>query len=394
MSGAMFHIGGSPPWADPNDVADKLLEAGEGYLSEPLVRAITASSHRAYLWTRAHGIRYVKLRGAPVMAPVRPNRRGPVWVRRGADVSVLKLYKSFVDAGGRYLSGVEAHTVQMSAQKLIGVVAREVESGHRVDFTCRALVLADGGFQANLDLLRQHAGISRPENIIQRGAGTGAGTSLTIALELGAKLVNPQALYAHLLHRDATRIPDIGHYPMLDRLATASLLIGPDGRRFCDERSGGISAANRIARMADPASTWIVFDRTLWETAGRVHIVPPNPNLLLAGARIESADNLSELARLMGVDSAALSNAVQSFATPLAPPYLAIPVGVGLTFTMGGPLVDSHARVLGPTGPISGLYAVGGAAGGFQGGPRPAYGAGIAAAITLGLLAGEDAAAA
>jgi fumarate reductase flavoprotein subunit len=120
--------------------------------------------------------------------------------------------------------------------------------------------------------------------------------------------------------------------------------------------------------------------------------VPPNPILLLAGARIESNPDLPALARCIGTQVEALETTIESSGTDLKPPYLAIPVAVGLTFTMGGPLIDGDARVLGDAGPITGLYAVGGAAGGLQGGPEPAYAAGIAAAITLGILSGEHAA--
>jgi fumarate reductase flavoprotein subunit len=391
MSGARFHIYGSPPTASPSDLADRLLAAGKGSLSEPLVRAWTAACGRAYRWTQQHGFRYVTLRGSPVMAPVRPNRRGAVWVRRGADVNVERLLNEFVRRGGSYVSGTEVTAVDRDAR---GGRTRHSGSGREGRFQSNAVVLADGGFQSNLDMLRAYARVPAPERLIQRGAGSGSGTALRVALELGGALVSGDALYAHLIHRDAVEIPEICHYPMLDTLAAESLLLGRDGRRFCDERRGGLHVANRIARLPDPASTWLILDRHRWETAARLNqIVPPNPNLVLANARIATASDVMGIAQAIGAPPEAVRQTLDASPLELRPPLLAIPVAVGLTFTMGGPLIDGHARVLGDRGPIEGLYAVGGAAGGLQGGPDPTYAAGIAAAITLGLLAGEHAAA-
>src|SRR2546430_16441630 len=52
------------------------------------------------------------------------------------------------------------------------------------------------------------------------------------------------------------------------------------------------------------------------------------------------------------------------------PPFHAIPVVAGVTFTFGGLRVDDHARVLTAAGePVGGLYAAGGTMGGLHGGP-------------------------
>jgi fumarate reductase flavoprotein subunit len=74
------------------------------------------------------------------------------------------------------------------------------------------------------------------------------------------------------------------------------------------------------------------------------------------------------------------------------PPFRAIPLVAGVTFTLGGLRVDGHARVLDGTGtPIAGLYAAGGTMGGLHGGPRVGYAGGLLEAAVFGLLAGEHA---
>jgi fumarate reductase flavoprotein subunit len=212
-----------------------------------------------------------------------------------------------------------------------------------------------------------------------------------MAVSAGSTLVNGEALYAHLIHRDAFERPDLCHYPMLDTLSGGSILVGADGHRPFPESMGGLPLANRVARLEDPAGTWLIFDLNGWETAGRLNqIVPPNPTLVLAGARIESAQRPAELAQKTGLPQEALTETLAP--AGLNPPLFAIPIAVGLTFTMGGPLVDEHARVLdADRHPITGLYAAGCAIGGLSGGPRPGYAGGISVAFTLGLLAAEHA---
>jgi fumarate reductase flavoprotein subunit len=171
--------------------------------------------------------------------------------------------------------------------------------------------------------------------------------------------------------------------------------------------------ANRIARLPDPGATWLVFDRRLWETVGRYNqAVPPNPNLLLAGARIEVADDAATLAPRLGVPADALAATLAEYNTalaagkgkalpvprggtapPLTAPLVAVPLVVGITYTLGGPLIDTHAQVVDDAEqPIPGLYAAGLSAGGLAGGPRPATAGGIGTALPLGYLAGEWAA--
>jgi succinate dehydrogenase/fumarate reductase flavoprotein subunit len=70
------------------------------------------------------------------------------------------------------------------------------------------------------------------------------------------------------------------------------------------------------------------------------------------------------------------------------PPFHAIEVRPGVTFTEGGLRVDEHAAVLGPHGLIEGLYAAGADVGGiFNGG----YAGGLALATVFGLTAAASA---
>jgi predicted oxidoreductase len=69
-----------------------------------------------------------------------------------------------------------------------------------------------------------------------------------------------------------------------------------------------------------------------------------------------------------------------------APPGIAVHVAAGVTHTLGGLRVDTHARVLG----ADGIWAAGVDAGGVALG---GYASGLAQALVLGLVAAEDLAA-
>jgi fumarate reductase flavoprotein subunit len=83
-----------------------------------------------------------------------------------------------------------------------------------------------------------------------------------------------------------------------------------------------------------------------------------------------------------------------SVAPVATPPYYAIPLAAGITYTMGGIEIDARARVIGLDGtPMPGLYAAGSCTGGIEGGPLGGYVGGYLKAVGLGLIAGETIAA-
>ncbi|WP_374063825.1 FAD-binding protein [Cupriavidus sp. DF5525] len=71
-------------------------------------------------------------------------------------------------------------------------------------------------------------------------------------------------------------------------------------------------------------------------------------------------------------------------------PFYAFPAVAGITYTMGGIAIDADARVLKPDGDVfPGLYAVGCATGGLEGGPNKGYVGGLVKSSVTGLRAAE-----
>jgi fumarate reductase flavoprotein subunit len=168
-----------------------------------------------------------------------------------------------------------------------------------------------------------------------------------------------------------------------------------------------------IARLADPLSTWAIFDENIWNGPGKDARIPANPNLIRAGGTVHQAGSLRELAAIIGVPPERFESTVASYNEAVSagslsglqparsttrikalaiakPPYYAVPLCAGITYTMGGLATDPHGQVQHQGGgALSGLYAVGAAAGGLEGGDGVGYVGGLIKAATFGLRAAE-----
>lgn len=412
-SGGIFHIAYDNPRL-PSDKLRELVDASTGGLADPvLVEALVNNAGRTIQWLQNHGARFITLgRFGCVLAPPRPHTAGLVWEGRGPDVTLRDMGNRFTRAGGHLHTGTRALELIVEEGRVCGV--RAECRGAPLELRARAVVLADGGFQADAEQLLD-AGISAaPDRLKQRGAATGTGDALRMARAAGAATTALQGFYGHVLARGAMEDDRLWPYPELDHLAAAGIVVDGAGERVLDEGGRGVYIANAIAALPDPLDTHLVFDSLIWEHAGREARIPPNPQLELAGGLIHRADTLEELAQLAGLPAEQLQATVRAYneavaagstAALLPPrttdlgeacpihkgPYFGVPVCAGITFTMGGIRIDANGRVLGEEGEaISGLYAAGSCTGGVDGGPRRRYIGGLMRAAVFGLLAAED----
>jgi fumarate reductase flavoprotein subunit len=244
---------------------------------------------------------------------------------------------------------------------------------------------------------------------------------MTAAADIGAKLVNLDSFYGHLLSADVFHNDRLWPYPILDPLVEVGIVVDRHGDRFTNERLGGIDVTNKLARRPDPFG-YVVCDNDAWNgPATQMSFPPPiRPWLEANGGAVMRADTIKGLAESTGMVLERLAASVDRFnrtqdsdvfsssPTPTAerqiyagpmptgpsriaePPFVAIPVVPGITFTMGGPLVDINARVLHQSGGlIEGLYAAGASCGGFDGGADVGYVGGLMKAAITGVVAAE-----
>lgn len=315
----------------------------------------------------------------------------------------------FASMGGQMLTSTRAVELLIEDKRVVGaVVERE---GKRAEIRAGAVLIADGGFQGNAELVRRYI-TPRPDLLCMRNAGTGIGDGLLMAQAAGAALVNMESFYGHVQCLEAIGNDSLWPYPILDHLTTTGIVVDAAGRRFADEGLGGVATANAIARLERPDTAVVVFDEAIWQGPGKSRRVPPNPNLLAAGVKLFSAQTADQLALQLGMEPSVLgatiqsyneaivSNRLQSLSPPrsdanssamsLNAPLYALRASAGITYTMGGISTDAHARVHHRDGAfIEGLFAAGSTAAGLEGGPLTGYVGGLAKAVVFALRAAE-----
>ena len=410
LSGGIIHIA----FVDPKREAADILAAIEGVDSggaEPdLASALAESVSPAIDFLRSEGARFLRAGGQEyqnwMLAPPRRLIAGMDWEGRGPDVLLRGLAQRLAAHGGTLHRGTRAIGLTMRDGTCTGV---ETANGA---FRARAVLIADGGFQANTAMLSDHI-TATPPALKQRGAATGMGDGLAMARAAGAAITDLSRFYGHLLCRDAMHNDKVWPYPELDGIAVTGMLVDAAGNRLVDEGLGGVNMANALARSPDPLGGVIVFDAAIWDGPGRSARIPANPALENAGGTILRAGSLNELAGLAGIQGDALAASVaahnQAIAagtlSDLSPPrsterfkpwpiatapFMAIPCCAGITYTMGGIRIDRDARVLSDAGtPIRGLYAAGSCTGGLEGGANATYLGGLAKAAAFGLRAAD-----
>jgi fumarate reductase flavoprotein subunit len=239
-----------------------------------------------------------------------------------------------------------------------------------------------------------------------------------MAVEIGAKAVNLKYFYGHLISRKSLTDDRFWPYPRLDSFVDDGILVNRDGNRFVDEGRGDVAVANELARSDDVTGAVLIFDHVTWEAArddafsNLVKTPAPNPWLLDNDGELFLHDTIEGLADFIGVSRENLMRTVDEYnrsvdakdsislavprtgkPKPLRAPYYGLRVIPGITFTMGGILVNGRGEALNEEEkPIRGLYAAGDAIGGLMGGYRGGYTGGLMQAVVTGILAGENAA--
>lgn len=411
-TGGVFHIAMDNMRGDPAVSAQNIARVTDGEMDGALAKTLTQNAHRTLDWLQRQGVTIIKagvdgLR-QNALAPPGVKRTGLHWRGRSGDVLLRTLADRYLKLGGRFERGCEAQSLIMRDGGCCGAIVQRL--GKRVEMHAEAVVLADGGFQADMELVGEHISPA-PEKLLMRNAKTGKGSGLRMAKAVGAALVGLESFYGHIQYREAMTDQRFWPYPVLDSLATAGILVDGEGQRFCDEGLGGVYATNAIAKLPDPLSAHIIFDDAIWKGPGKDWLLPANPYLITAGGMLTTANSIDELATQIGLVPADLKTTIQNYNAGLAGgekhsiqrstgnikawpiekgPFHALPICAGVTYTMGGILTDTQARVLdGNDRPIAGLLAVGATTGGLEGGSLSGYSGGLSKSSVFGMIAGD-----
>jgi tricarballylate dehydrogenase len=383
-----------------------LQRVNEGETDDALAALVAARSPECVPWMTAFGARFqTALRGTLQLSRTNAFFLGGgtalmnsyyaaasklgIDVRYDADVTGLAL------SGGAF----ESATVRSN-----GVTDKIFSS---------AVVVAAGGFEANLDWLRDAWG-DAARNFIVRGTPYNTGTVLRALLDAGAAPVG-DARECHAVAIDG-RAPkfDGGIVTRLD-CVPLGIVVDRDAERFYDEGEDvwprryaiwGKLVARRpgqIAYSIADAKVRGLFMPSAYPAIEAASIRELAAKLELSAERLEATvDAFNRAVRPGSFDHTALDDCRTVGLSPDkthwaqrldTPPYAAYPLRPGITFTYLSVRVDAEARVLAANGaPFANVYAAGEIMTGNV--LRKGYIAGIGMTIgtVFGRIAGESAA--
>ncbi|MCP3472210.1 FAD-dependent tricarballylate dehydrogenase TcuA [Bradyrhizobium sp. CCGUVB1N3] len=394
------------PYTEEEFWKDLLLVTG-GRTDEELARHMIRESKDILNWIVEQGVRW------------QPSLGGTLSLGRT---------NSFFLGGGRamlnalYLTaeqlGVEIHydaevtdLVVEGGMFLAARLKRPIDGVNEIRAT--SLVAAAGGFEANIEWLKEYWG-DAADNFLIRGTPYNRGSILKMLLAKGVQEIgDPTQCHAVAIDARAPKF-DGGIITRHDSVVFG-IVVNKHAERFYDEGEDiwpkRYAIWGRLVAAQPDQIAYIIFDTTV-ATSFMPTLFPP-----IAGATV------AELAGKLELDPVALEKTVADFnaavrpgtfdhtilddcrtegITPAkthwarrieTPPYLAYPVRPGITFTYLGTRVNKEARMLMKGGrPSANMFAAGEIMAGNVLGKGYAAGIGMTIGSVFGRIAGREAA--
>jgi fumarate reductase flavoprotein subunit/urocanate reductase len=312
-------------------------------------------------------------------------------------------------------SDVKSLTIarNMKAEELIvdasgtitGVKASNLLTGESYDFTCKSVILASGGFGANVEM-RVKYNPDMDERILSTDSVGATGDGQIMAEKIGANLIDMQYIQTYPTCDSQTgSLLYVGNM----RLEGRGICVNKEGDRFVEELERRDVISNAIKNQTD-GQAYLLFNQYGADQTDVLQVNAAEYDSLEARKLIVKADTLEAACEPFGIDAAELQKTVDrwnqfctdgqdtdfNFRDTLNPieggPYYILAYKPAVHYTMGGLHVDPDARVLNNDGaPIPGLYAAGEVAGHKMGTNRLGS-CSIADIFVFGRIAGKNAA--
>ena len=269
------------------------------------------------------------------------------------------------------------------------------KTGNTVTVNADAVILAAGGFGANLEMVASY----KPElaGFMTTNAAGLQGQGIAMAQAVGAAVVDMEQIQIHpTVQFDTAALITEG------LRGDGAILVNAEGKRFIDEvGTRDVVSAAEIAQTG--SYSWLIVDQRMLDASSTI------AGYVKKGF-VFSGETYEALAEKIGVPAEAFAETMNawnacvaakedkefgrvSFANPLdTAPYYAIKVTAGIHHTMGGVKINTETQVLNEAGEaIPGLYAAGEVTGGVHGANRLGGNA-VSDFVVFGRIAGDEAA--
>jgi len=385
---------------------DDLLSVTRGKTDEDLARLAIRESRDIGSWMEQHGCRF------------QPAMRGTLLLDRtnafflGGGKALMNAYYAFAERlGVHILYEATVQDLEINDGRFGSAVFDH--QGVLLTTRARAVVLASGGYQANLEWLKKSWG-TPAENFIIRGTPYNQGRMLRVMLDQGAKPIgDPRQCHAVAIDARAPRF-DGGIVTRLD-CVPFGIVVNRGGKRFYDEGEDFWPKryaiwGRLVAQQPDQIAFCIIDSHSLdlfmpsvfppieaasiRQMAGRLKLDPIGLE--------ETINAFNDATRPGAFDPAVLDNCTTTGLEPGkshwarrldTPPFYGYPLRPGITFTYLGLSVNRRAQVIMQDDrPAANIFAAGEIMAGNILGQGYMAGFGMTIGTVFGRIAGKEAA--
>ena len=383
-----------------------LLQVTGGETDEALARLTIKASADLGAWMPANGI----LWQPPLKGTLQLSRTNAFFLG-GGKALVNAYYLTARSLGVEVLYEAEVTDVLAGEGKQLRLDVQGSDEAFSVE--AGAVVIASGGFEADLDWLAQFWG-EAAQNFAIRGTPYNRGRPLQALIDRGARATgNPREYHSIAVDARGPQF-DGGIVTRLDSVPLG-IVVNRDGVRFSDEGADVwpkryASWGGLIARQPEQIAYSIVDAKMM-------------PHFMPSLFPPIEAPTVRELAHAVGLDAETLDETIERFNAAVQPgdfdltrlddcrteglevpkshwaqrldrpPFYCYPLRTGITFTYRCLAVDDKARVLDEAGrPLAGVFAAGEAMAGNILGRGYLAGFGMTIGSVFGRVAGRQAA--
>ena len=373
---------------DSPDLAYKdFIEWGEGANREWVRYDVDHSREQIYDWLIELGVQFSGVETSPGNTAARFHQP----VGRGIGL-VTPVYRACLERQNvRFAWNTRADSLVVRNDRVVGVRTTDMRDETKKVLEADAVVLATGGFQSNLDLVREFwpAEFAFPKKILAGSGRHSIGLGHEMVREIGGALVKMDYQWNYYSGLPDPQNP--GSNKGLNAANMWGILVNWQGQRFANDHGWAKDVMPALLNQ-EQVTCWAIFDEKTkkefsvsgsdWADAEKVErLIFQDPKL------VQSADSIDELARKAGLPVAGLVATIDRYNTMIdqgvdkdfgrfgpgktefnntasvkieTPPFYAIQTFPLTRKSMGGVAIDLGCRVVDKKQrPIPGLYAVG-----------------------------------
>jgi len=383
-----------------------LLKVTCGKTDETLARLAIRTSEECLPWMQAHGVRF-----QPSLSGTLSLGRTNAFFMGGGKGLVNAYYRTAESLGVDVVYEAAVSHLELDGEKITRVDYNH--NGHEHSIAPKAIIVASGGFQADIDWLTRAWGPAA-QNFLIRGTPYNRGVVLADLLEQGVQSVG-DADQCHAVAIDG-RAPkyDGGIVTRLD-CVPFSIVVNKNAERFYDEGEDvwpkRYAIWGRLVAAQPDQIGYVIIDAKSLELF-MPSVFPPLKSDTLEGLAAQMdlpADKLRETVdgfnaacgdtsafyptELDGVATTGLTPPKTNWARPITEaPFYGYSLCTGVTFTYLGLKVDENAQCSTEYGPIQNLWAAGETMAGSILGQGYLAGFGMTIGTVFGRIAGREAA--